>query len=90
MQWLVVKCCLPKIISKPVLLLAVQDDVGIRHGGHCQKIVDHLEQYLDRDAPTILRPPSKQLTLCVEGNISTGKSSFLNLVGGISDLQVCT
>ena len=33
-------------------------------------------------------PASQKLTLCVEGNISTGKSSFLQLVRDMQGLQV--
>lgn len=82
--------CFAPHLTLTALRTCKQDSVGIRHGGHCNKIVDHLREQLEKDPPTILKPVKHQLTLCVEGNISTGKSSFLQLVGEMQNLQVCT
>ena len=59
----------------------VQTDVGIRKQ-HCQNIVRHLAE-LQRDddtAAAALANPNRRITLCVEGNISAGKSSFLQRI----------
>lgn len=67
-----------------------QDSVGIRHRSYCVRIVDHVQQSLSDNSAVsnIIRPASQKLTLCVEGNISTGKSSFLQLVRDMQGLQV--
>ncbi len=59
----------------------MQTDVGIRKQ-HCQNIVRHLAE-LQRDdetAAAALANPNRRITLCVEGNISAGKSSFLQRI----------
>ena len=62
-----------------------QDNIGIRHRRHCQLITDHLRQSGEAEERGLIlpAPPSRKLTVCVEGNISTGKSSFLKLLGEV-------
>ena len=61
--------------------LAAQTDVGIRRQ-HGQNIVRHLaEMHTDgKAAAAALANPKRRITLCVEGNISAGKSSFLQRI----------
>ncbi len=56
---------------------AAQGKVGIRNGGHCSRIVSHLA---DMNKKAIISPTLKgqKITLCVEGNISSGKSTLLH------------
>lgn len=65
----------------------MQADVGIRHKKYCSSIADFLAQ-LDKTSESSQRPLRERLTLCVEGNISAGKSTFLQaLVADSFDLQ---
>jgi DNA uptake protein ComE-like DNA-binding protein len=63
----------------------LQSDVGIRVKRHCNMIAQHL-LHLQQDADDADKPPAqpsqqeKKLTLCVEGNISAGKSTFLRML----------
>ena len=59
----------------------MQTDIGIRRQ-HCQNIVRHLaEAQQDGEAAAAaLANPNRRITLCVEGNISAGKSSFLQRI----------
>lgn len=59
----------------------MQTDVGIRRQ-HGQNIVRHLaEAQQDGEAAAAaLANPKRRITLCVEGNISAGKSSFLQRI----------
>jgi polynucleotide 5'-kinase involved in rRNA processing len=67
------------------LLSVLQSDVGIRVKRHCNMIAQHL-LHLQQDADDADKPPQqptqqqKKLTLCVEGNISAGKSTFLRML----------
>lgn len=54
----------------------LQGKVGIKFKRHCQAITDHLQTL----APAQTVSSSAGVTLCVEGNISAGKSTFLNLI----------
>lgn len=67
----------------------LQTNVGIRLKKHCDMIAQHLlELQRDADADNTARlppPKEKKLTLCVEGNISAGKSTFLRMLA-----QECT
>ena len=59
----------------------MQEHVGIRHIRHCHSIIEHLGRL-------------PRLTFCVEGNISAGKSTFLDIVRNFDrnmqrKLQVC-
>ncbi|DBB02914.1 TPA: hypothetical protein ACH3X1_013516 [Trebouxia sp. C0004] len=61
----------------------LQEKVGIR-SHHCSVIATDIKQKVDEDVadaegPSISRR-SGRVTLCVEGNISAGKSTFLNWV----------
>jgi Deoxynucleoside kinase len=65
-------------------LCVLQSDVGIRVKRHCNMIAQHLlHLQQDADAEKPLQQPlqqEKKLTLCVEGNISAGKSTFLRML----------
>ena len=56
---------------------AAQGKVGIRNGDHCSRIVRHLAGMNKKGiiSPTL---NSQKVTLCVEGNISSGKSTLLH------------
>lgn len=50
---------------------------------HCEMIAAHLLELQREAAENAAQPlpaPEKKLTLCVEGNISAGKSSFLRML----------
>ena len=51
----------------------MQDDVGLRTRRQCEAIVRFLHSWQAKQA-------DQGVTLCVEGNISAGKSTFLNLM----------
>ena len=59
----------------------MQGDIGIRNKRHCAEIVKHIaelprEEEPGEQAAEELRIRNK-VTLCVEGNISAGKTTFL-------------
>ena len=62
----------------------LSETVGIKH--HVQKMVDYIQaESIIRDRIGVSRheassPLSRRLTFCVEGNISVGKSTFLNRI----------
>ena len=63
--------------------LLLQDKVGIRPH-HCTVIATDIKEKVDQElaeagGPSTSQQPSR-VTLCVEGNISAGKSTFLNWV----------
>ncbi|KAK9851909.1 hypothetical protein WJX84_009907 [Apatococcus fuscideae] len=65
----------------------LQADVGIRHKKYCSSIADFLAQ-MGQTRESTQRPMRERLTLCVEGNISAGKSTFLQaLVADSVELQ---
>ena len=70
-------------ISYLIVALHMQEKVGIRP--HlCGVIATDIKQKVDTeeettDGPSTSRRP-RRVTLCVEGNISAGKSTFLNWV----------
>ena len=51
----------------------MQDNVGLRTRRQCEAIVRFLHSWQAKQA-------DQSVTLCVEGNISAGKSTFLNLM----------
>lgn len=55
-----------------------QESIGIRKI-HCNYIVKHLNELeaLPEDVQEAERRKRSKVTLCVEGNISAGKSTFL-------------
>lgn len=60
-----------------------QDHVGIRNKKYAMRIAQHLEtmkpdEEVNQDLPH--RPKQDKLTVCVEGNISAGKSTFLDML----------
>ncbi|KAK9843834.1 hypothetical protein WJX81_008356 [Elliptochloris bilobata] len=67
--------------NKADMIAYLQTDVGIRRQ-HCHNIVRHLAeaQRDDEAAAGALANPNRRITLCVEGNISAGKSSFLQRI----------
>ena len=75
---------LPSVLSTRIVGTATQGDIGIRNRRHCIDIVKHIAELepdagldsgaqLGQDA----RRRKNKVTLCVEGNISAGKSTFL-------------
>ena len=61
-----------------------QDEVGVRRGDYATKIATHVatlpEPEADDASTTPARGTDRRVTLCVEGNISAGKSSFLRFL----------
>ena len=62
---------------------SLQETVGIR-SHHCNDIVTDIKHKVDEEIADAGGPSttgrSKRVTLCVEGNISAGKSTFLKWV----------
>ncbi|KAF5204744.1 Deoxycytidine kinase [Thalictrum thalictroides] len=64
----------------------LQSSVGIIHKNHAESITSYIEKSVDEelkeDNPNSDTKPSqkKRLTFCVEGNISVGKSTFLQRI----------
>ncbi|CAK0784012.1 hypothetical protein CVIRNUC_007215 [Coccomyxa viridis] len=54
----------------------IQEEVGIRNGHLCSKIVSHLAS-MEGHGTQHHRRARHRVTLCVEGNISAGKTTFL-------------
>jgi len=63
--------------------MRMQEKVGIR-SHHCSVIATDIKQKVDEEVADAEGPStsckSGHVTLCVEGNISAGKSTFLNWV----------
>lgn len=51
--------------------------MGIKFKVHCQTIADHIEKLA---SPLTIALQASRVTLCVEGNISAGKSTFLDMI----------
>ena len=71
----------------PPLLL--QAEVGIRKQ-HTATIADDIRRRVEADLKDSSRqggPAQRKVTLCVEGNISAGKSTFLSLMKEHADLS---
>ena len=64
------QACLPDL---------VQGEIGIRNKRHCTDIVKHLAdlEMPSQNQEEAERRKRNKVTLCVEGNISAGKSTFL-------------
>ncbi|XP_071731358.1 uncharacterized protein [Rutidosis leptorrhynchoides] len=61
----------------------LRSSVGIIHRNHAESITTFIKQSVDeelKDVNTNATPPKKRLTFCVEGNISVGKSTFLQRI----------
>ncbi|KAK1403681.1 dNK domain-containing protein [Heracleum sosnowskyi] len=65
----------------------LRGSVGIIHKNHAESITTYIKECVDEElkedtADLIVKPtPKKRLTFCVEGNISVGKSTFLQRIG---------
>ncbi|KAL8160009.1 hypothetical protein V2J09_001546 [Rumex salicifolius] len=70
----------------------LQDDVGIIHRNHAESITTFIKEKVDEelkvDGQTSRKPLKKRITLCVEGNISVGKSTFLQRIAN-ETLELC-
>lgn len=60
----------------------LQNSVGIIHKNHAESITTYIKESVDEeevkeDEPL---PRKKRITLCVEGNISVGKTTFLRRI----------
>ncbi|KAK3033623.1 hypothetical protein RJ639_033748 [Escallonia herrerae] len=63
----------------------LQSSVGIIHKNHAESITTFIKESVDEeikeDGSSGVKPaPKKRLTFCVEGNISVGKSTFLERI----------
>lgn len=80
--------------------MCCRQGLGIRRQDHAQRIVKHITAKFDGDLHSRLQEfegagqggvvnlPPTPLTLCVEGNISAGKSTFLQYItNNNEDLQ---
>lgn len=73
-------CCLANLQGMSgSFCLIVQGEIGIRNKRHCTDIVKHLAELETppNNPEEADRRRRNKVTLCVEGNISAGKSSFL-------------
>lgn len=76
--------------SEDGLARYLQQDVGLSKKAHADAIAEYVKRTVARDAPrTAGAPRGRQITLCVEGNISAGKSTFLaDIIEGSDTLKV--
>ncbi|XP_071712787.1 uncharacterized protein [Rutidosis leptorrhynchoides] len=61
----------------------LRSSVGIIHRNHAESITTFIKESVDeelKDVNTNVTPQKKRLTFCVEGNISVGKSTFLQRI----------
>lgn len=64
----------------------LQGSVGIIHKNHAESITTFIKKRVDEEDrednsnSTVKQPPKKRLTFCVEGNISVGKTTFLQRI----------
>lgn len=65
-------CCSPFFI-----IMFLKKEVGIRKQ-FCASIVDHLSKEEEGQSNGGQKIDNRRITLAVEGNISSGKSTFLN------------
>lgn len=70
----------------------LQHDVGLSQKAHVDAIADYVKETVARHSVrTSSAPRGGQITLCVEGNISAGKSTFLaDIIEGSKVLKVFT
>ncbi|KAL9270764.1 Deoxycytidine kinase-like protein [Drosera capensis] len=63
----------------------LRSSVGIIHSNHAESITTFIKETVDEeskeeDATLDVRPQKKRVTFCVEGNISVGKTTFLQRI----------
>ncbi|KAL8162430.1 hypothetical protein V2J09_013919 [Rumex salicifolius] len=63
----------------------LQSDVGIVHRNHAESITTFIKESVDEElkddgSSSDVKPQKKRITLCVEGNISVGKTTFLQRI----------
>ncbi|KAM7266658.1 hypothetical protein ACFE04_004555 [Oxalis oulophora] len=70
--------------SKDNMVQYLQSSVGIIHKNHAESITTFIKTSVDeecKDTNSDAKPgPKKRLTFCVEGNISVGKTTFLQRI----------
>lgn len=59
----------------------LQSSVGIIHKNHAESITIFIKESVDEELKENIKPTQKnRITLCVEGNISVGKTTFLQRI----------
>ncbi|XP_013620326.1 PREDICTED: uncharacterized protein LOC106326913 [Brassica oleracea var. oleracea] len=58
----------------------LRSSVGIIHRNHAESITTFIKESVDSELKDPNTNPKKRLTFCVEGNISVGKSTFLQRI----------
>ncbi|XP_057805128.1 uncharacterized protein LOC131020375 [Salvia miltiorrhiza] len=59
----------------------LQSSVGIIHKNHAESITIFIKESVDEELKESIKPSQKnRITLCVEGNISVGKTTFLQRI----------
>jgi len=63
----------------------LQSSVGIIHRSHAESITTFIKKSVDEElkedgSDSVIKPQKKRITLCVEGNISVGKTTFLQRI----------
>ncbi|KAL8482525.1 hypothetical protein ACS0TY_028630 [Phlomoides rotata] len=59
----------------------LRSSVGIIHKNHAESITTFIKESVDEEAEEgDMKPQRKRITLCVEGNISVGKTTFLQRI----------
>ncbi|KAG6425181.1 hypothetical protein SASPL_115607 [Salvia splendens] len=59
----------------------LQSSVGIIHKNHAESITIFIKESVDEELKESIKPSQKKrITLCVEGNISVGKTTFLQRI----------
>ncbi|KAL9229069.1 hypothetical protein vseg_004584 [Gypsophila vaccaria] len=65
----------------------LQSSVGIIHRNHAESITTFIKKSVDEEvkedgSSSTVKPQKNRITLCVEGNISVGKTTFLKRIAG--------
>lgn len=58
----------------------LRSSVGIVHKNHAESITTFIKESVDEEVESDMKPLKKRITLCVEGNISVGKTTFLQRI----------
>ena len=68
--------------SKEKMVEFLQNSVGIIHKNHAESITLFIKESVDEELKGIdtSKLPKRRLTFCVEGNISVGKTTFLQRI----------
>ncbi|GAB2224053.1 hypothetical protein Drorol1_Dr00004799 [Drosera rotundifolia] len=71
--------------SSNMMVEFLRRSVGIIHRNHAQSITTFIKESVDdelkeEDSSSGVKPQKKRLTFCVEGNISVGKTTFLQRI----------